>query len=78
MMHNRISGPELLIRTPVFLMQYNCRRPQQKEEAMWRQNRWHSNSRGRASGYGGTVKMAVGALVAVILVLVGLQLLGLT
>ena len=45
---------------------------------MWRQNWWRSNSRGRASDYGGTVKMAVGAVVAVILVLVVLQLLALT
>ncbi len=45
---------------------------------MWRQNWWRSSRRGRASDYGDTVKMAVGAMVAVILVLVVLQLLGLT
>jgi hypothetical protein len=49
-----------------------------KREAMWRRNWWRSNSRGRASGYGGTAKMAVGALVAVVLVLVVVQLLELT
>ncbi len=45
---------------------------------MWKRNWWRSNRRGRASNYGETVKMVVGALVAVILVLVVLQLLGLT
>jgi hypothetical protein len=45
---------------------------------MWRRNWRRSNRRGRASDYGGTVKMAVGALVAVVLVLILLQLLGLT
>jgi hypothetical protein len=76
-MHNRIFGPELLIRTPVFLVQYNAETIE-KGEAMWRRNWWRSNSRGRASGYGGTVRMALGALVAVVSVLVVLQLLGLT
>ena len=42
---------------------------------MWRRSWWRSNSRGRASGYGGTVKMAVGGFVAVVLVLVVMQLL---
>jgi hypothetical protein len=50
-MHNRIFGPELLIRTPVFLVQYNAETIE-KGEAMWRRNWWRSNSRGRASGYG--------------------------
>jgi hypothetical protein len=45
---------------------------------MWMRNWRRLNRRGRASDYGGTVKMAVGALVAVVLVLVLLQLLGLT
>ncbi len=45
---------------------------------MWSRSWRRSNRRGRASDYGGTVKMAVGALVAVVLVLVVLQLLGLT
>jgi hypothetical protein len=45
---------------------------------MWKRNWWRPNRRGRAFDYGGTVKMAVGALVAVVLVLVVLQLLGLT
>jgi hypothetical protein len=45
---------------------------------MWKRNWRRSNWRGRASDYGGTVKMAVGALVAVVLVLILLQLLGLT
>jgi hypothetical protein len=45
---------------------------------MWMRNWRRSNRRGRASDYGGTVKMAVGALVAVVLVLALLQLLGLT
>jgi hypothetical protein len=79
MMHKRIFGPELLIWTPVFLVQYTTfGETIRKGEAMWRRNWWRSNSRGRASGYGGTVKMAVGALVTVVLVLVVLQLLGLT
>ena len=45
---------------------------------MWRQNWWRSNRRGIASIYGGTVKTALGVLVAVIIVLVVLQLLALT
>jgi hypothetical protein len=45
---------------------------------MWKRNWWGSSRRGRASDYGGTVKMAVGALVIVVLVFVLLQLLGLT
>jgi hypothetical protein len=49
-----------------------------KGEAMWKQNWWRSSRRGRSSDYGGTVKMEVGALVAVVLVLVLLQLLELT
>src|SRR5215212_2225167 len=48
-----------------------------KGEAMRRQNWWRSNGGGRTPGYGGTVKMAVGALVAVVLVVVLLELLGL-
>jgi len=48
-----------------------------KGEAMRRRNWWRSNGRGRTPGYGGTVKMAVGALVAVVLVVVLLELLGL-
>ena len=45
---------------------------------MWKQNWWRSSRRGRSSDYSGTVKMAVGALVAVVLVLVLLQLIELT
>ncbi len=79
MMHKRIFGPELLIRTSVFLVQYTTfGETIRKGEAMWKQNWWRSSRRGRASDYGGTVKMAVGALVAVVLVLVLLQLLELT
>ena len=47
-------------------------------EAMWKRNWWRSSRRGRPSDYGGTVKMAVGALVTLVLVSVLLQLLGLT
>ena len=46
--------------------------------AMWKRNWWRSSRRGRAPDYGGTVKMAFGAFVSVVLVLVLLQLLGLT
>jgi hypothetical protein len=45
---------------------------------MRKRNWWRSHGRSRIPGYGGTVKMAVGALVTVVLVLVLLQLLGLT
>jgi hypothetical protein len=45
---------------------------------MWKRDWWQSSRRGRASDYSGTVKMAVGALLIVVLVLVLLQPLGLT
>lgn len=45
---------------------------------MWKQNRWRPGERGTTSDYSGTVRMAVGALVAVVLVIILLRLLGLT
>jgi hypothetical protein len=45
---------------------------------MWKQNRWRLRGRDTTSDYSGTVKMAVGALLVVVLVIVLLQLLRLT
>jgi hypothetical protein len=45
---------------------------------MWKRNWWRETGRGRTSDYSGTVKMAIGALVIVVLVIVLLQLLRLT
>ena len=42
---------------------------------MWKRNWWRETGRGRISHYGGTVKIAIGALVVVVLVIVLLQLL---
>jgi hypothetical protein len=43
---------------------------------MWKRNWWRETGRGRTSDYGGTVKLAIGALGIVILVIVMLRLLG--
>jgi hypothetical protein len=78
MMHKRIFGPELLIRTPVFLVQYNVW-GDHKEGGSYVETELVAVEQERQTfDYGGMVKMAVGALVAVVLVLVLLQLLELT
>jgi hypothetical protein len=45
---------------------------------MWKRHWWRSTRRGRTFGYGGTVKMALGALVVAALVIALLRILGLT
>jgi hypothetical protein len=63
---------------PVFLVQYNVWGDHKEGGSYVETELWRSSRRGRPSDYGGMVKMAVGALVVVVLVLVLLQLLELT
>jgi hypothetical protein len=45
---------------------------------MWKRHWWRSPRRGRTFGYGGTVKIALVALLIVVLVILVLRSLGLT
>jgi tetrahydromethanopterin S-methyltransferase subunit F len=47
-----------------------------KGKPMWKRNWWRETGRNRTSDYGGTVKMAIGALLAVVLVIILLRMVG--